>query len=156
MLFAPKRRLLGKKMCSPSVYQPVLENNPLLFVSSMETHRMAALARERLPRFASLFDQNAEQQDWVFLVKLGYPVDDANEAEDREHLWFQVHHLNGANCEATLLNEPYGVSGMHEGERAEHDLELLTDWQILCPHGRFAADSVVHLQRLLDREAPTD
>jgi hypothetical protein len=156
VLFAPKRRLLGKKMCCPSVYQGVLEDNPLLFVSSMETNRMAALARERLPRFASLFDENATEEDWVFLVKLGYPVDDADEAEDREHLWFQVHHLSGASCEATLLNEPYGVSGMHEGERAEHDLGLLTDWQILCPHGRFSADTVVHLQRLLDRGSPTD
>lgn len=143
-------------MCCPSIYQPVLEDNPLLFVSSMETLRMAALARERLERFTSLFDENAAEQDWLFLVKLGYPIDDASEAEDREHLWFQVHHLEGKYCEATLLNEPYGVSGMHEGQRAQHDLALLTDWQILCPHGRFSADTVVHLQRMLERDAGAD
>ncbi len=152
ILFAPRRRLFIRRLGCPSVYLPILEGNPLLYVSSMETRRMAALALERLDRFAELFAGNAGTEDWVFLVKLGYQVDDAQEEDDREHLWFEVHHLHGDRCEATLLNEPYGISTMHEGHRGEHELSLLTDWQILCPYGRFSADTVIHLQHELERE----
>ncbi len=38
---------------------------------------------------------------------------------------------------------------MHEGERASHEIELMSDWAILNEHGRFNPDTVVHLVRLL-------
>ena len=156
ILFAPVRRWFLRHLVSPTIYREILEGNPLLYVSTMETNRMAALARDRLDRFASIFDDNAGLDDWVFLVKLGYPVDGAEEEDDREHLWFEVHHLAGSKCEATLLNEPYSIGAMHEGERSHHDLGLLTDWQILSPYGRYSADTVVHLQRKLeDGSAPS-
>jgi hypothetical protein len=152
VLFAPQRRWLLRRLASPAIYAPLLDGDPLLYVSDMETERMAALARQRLDRFAAIFDRNGDARDWVFLVKLGYPVDRARSAADREHLWFQVHHLAGHRCEATLLNQPYAIAAMREGERAEHDLSLLTDWQILCPYGRYSADTVIHLDRRLATE----
>jgi uncharacterized protein YegJ (DUF2314 family) len=74
------------------------------------------------------------------------------EAEEREHLWFQVHELQGSEVDATLLNAPYRVERMLEGERGRHSLDLLSDWAILCERGRFDADSVSELERALSRD----
>lgn len=149
ILFAPKRGVFGTKYQSPAVYVPLLEQNPLLYVSSAETERMALLASERLPRFFALFDRWGEQENWLFLVKLGYPVDEAEDDSDREHLWFRVHARSAGEVEATLLNAPYRIARLHEGDRGRHALEHLTDWAVLCEAGRFDAGSVAELERLL-------
>lgn len=153
ILFAPKKALFGTKYQSLAVYVPVLEQNPLLYVSSAETERMALLASERLPRFLRLFDRYGQQDKWLFLVKLGYSVDGAEDDSDREHLWFQVHARAPGEVEATLLNAPYRVARLHEGDRGRHALEHLTDWAILCEAGRFDAGSVAELERLLSEQS---
>ncbi|MFO0565163.1 MAG: DUF4026 domain-containing protein [Polyangiaceae bacterium] len=149
VLFVPKRGLLGKKYESLALLSPILEENPLLYVSAQETERMALLASERLPRFFSLFDRCLDGERWLFLVKLGYAVDGAENDRDREHLWFRVHGHRPGEVDATLLNAPYRVAQLKEGDRAHHPLELLTDWAILCEHGRFDADTVGELERAL-------
>ncbi len=73
VLYAPES---DGRTVNPSTYLPVLLANPLLYVSTMETERMALLASERLPRFLALYRSQAGQPGWMFLVKLGYPVDD--------------------------------------------------------------------------------
>ncbi len=147
VLFAPRQGLLRRRYLSPAVYQSVLEDNPLLYVSNLETERMAMLARERLPRFLRLVDRFAGTEGWRFLVKLGYPVDGAEDDNEREHLWFEVHAVDGAEVDATLLNEPYSVAQLHEGQRAHHRLSLLTDWSILSPEAQFDAESIEALER---------
>lgn len=148
VLFAPGKGLLGRrKYRSVAGYISTLEDNPLLYISQMETQRMTLLASEMLPRFLQLMSQHSSLEDWLFLVKLGYETNHAS--SEREHLWFQVHAQRGGEVDATLLNEPYGVGSMHEGERRRHSLDRLTDWAILCPHGRFNADTIGALERLL-------
>lgn len=163
ILFAPRRGLFRRRYDSPAVYRDRLEENPLLFISDMETERMSALARERFDHFSHLVEQFAGEEEWSFLVKLGYPVDDAEESTDREHLWFEVHRLlEGAQgedpqCEATLLNQPYAIASMHEGQRAQYDLSLMSDWNIICQMGQFGPDTVFHLERELSSlEPPLD
>ena len=143
----PKESWTGRKMVCPSSLVPTLERNPMLYVSNMETARMALLAAEKLPRFARLFAELGHEEGTRFLVKLGYPVDGARGDDEREHLWFDVHSLEGDSVDATLLNQPYYIDRMHEGQRAKHPLEKLSDWAILSPHGRFGPDSVHALDR---------
>ncbi|MCA9592595.1 MAG: DUF4026 domain-containing protein [Myxococcales bacterium] len=140
------------ELSSVEQYLPILRENPLLYVSVMETERMALLASERLPRFLSLFRTLGEDPEWMFLVKLGYEVDDPAEDGEREHLWFHVHELSGSEVDATLLNQPYRLERLSEGQRAKHSLALLSDWAILCDKGRFDADSVGELERALARD----
>jgi uncharacterized protein YegJ (DUF2314 family) len=152
ILFAPKKRwlgLFGSRYRNPARYLPVLEDNPLLYVSNLETTRMRRLAAERLDRFLALFERHGQSDDWMFLVKLGYTVDHADAEEDREHLWFQVHDVDEDRFDATLINEPYAIDRMHEGQRDHHDRHLLSDWSLHCPHGSFDPDNVGQLERLM-------
>lgn len=156
ILFAPGRKrlgLFGSRYKNLSCYLPVLADNPILYVSHMETARMRKLARERLGTFLALHAEYGGDEDWLFLIKLGYAVDDAVEETDREHLWFRVHTAQNGELDATLLNEPYNIARMHEGDRARHSLDLMSDWTIVCEHGRFNPDTVAHLQRQLSSGA---
>jgi uncharacterized protein YegJ (DUF2314 family) len=156
ILFAPGEKwlgLFGSRFRNPERYLSILEDNPLLYVSNLETARMSRLATERLHRFLKLFEQQSTSEDWLFLVKLGYAVDHAEEPDDREHLWFQVHGVEDSRFDATLINAPYGIARMHEGQRDLHDRELLSDWSVHCPHGSFDPDSVGQLERLTGQES---
>jgi len=156
ILFAPGEKwlgLFGSRYRPLAEYLPILQDNPLLYVSNLETARMGQLAAERLDRFAALFARYGRQDGWVFLVKLGYTVDDAEVDDDREHLWFEVHGVDAEGFEATLLNEPYSIARMHEGQTERHDVGLLSDWSVHCPHGSFDPDSVGQLERLMQAEA---
>jgi len=155
VLFVPARGLFGRRYRNPSVLIPALEDNPLLWISTMETDRMRMLAWERLDVFVNLF-QSYGGQEFAFLVKLGFEMDGAKKEDEREHLWFEVHAINGDQVDATLVNEPYYIARMHEGQRGTHSLENLTDWCILCEHGEFNPGTVVNLQRILEDTAQDD
>ena len=154
MLFAHHHGWFGPRIKDFKVYLPLLEGNPLLYISSAETERMAALAQERFSAFSELFDRQRAAEDWVFLVKLGYPVEHPDQEEQREHLWFRLHGIEGEVCDGTLVNQPHGIPSMQEGERGQHDLSRMSDWEILCPLGHFGPDSVIHLQRAMEQQAP--
>lgn len=144
VLYAPRRRFLGlfgSDAASPVVYSAMLGDNPLLYVPTMETRRLEMLSRERFEDFRALQAAHAGQEKWVFLMKLGYPVDGA-EDDSREHLWFEVHAIAGDRVDATLINAPYAVAQLTEGTRGIHDLSLMSDWTILCERGRFDPETV--------------
>jgi uncharacterized protein YegJ (DUF2314 family) len=156
ILFKPARKrffgLVPGMLGSPVRYASVLKENPVLYVSSMETDRMSRLARERLAAFRDMLDRYGDIDDWLFLVKLGYEIDGAEDANECEHLWFEVHAMDQEQVDATLTNEPHHIAGMHEGDRSLHQLDRTTDWAILCPHGQFHPDTLVHLERALGGE----
>lgn len=152
VLLAPKRRVLGlfgRRFASPALYLSQLAEDPLLYVSDMETERMRRLAQERLARFRTLQERFRDEEGWLFLVKLGLAVDEAEQDEEREHLWFEVHTLEGQEVEATLINQPYGIARYREGDRDRFALRFLSDWAVFSPHGRFDPDSIGHLEREL-------
>ncbi len=134
---------------SPAAYLEILRDNPLLYVSDMETERMTLLASERLPRFLRLFERFGNSEGWMFLVKLGYAVDGAENINDREHLWFEVHGYESGEIVATLLNQPYRIARMSEGQRARHSLDKLSDWSVMCESGRFDPSNIATLERML-------
>jgi uncharacterized protein YegJ (DUF2314 family) len=140
ILFAPGG--FFKRYKHVSTYLSVLDDNPLLYISNLETERMSALAKERFNSFSKAMKLNTNE-DWAFMVKLGYMVDEAESDDQREHLWFQVNDIKDESAIiATLLNEPYGIDRMHEGDQNEHSIENITDWVIYSSHGQFNAENI--------------
>jgi len=159
ILLRPKSGLFIKRYGNPAKYARSLQDNPVLQISTTETDRMAALAKERFERFARVHKRfGGDTDDWVFLVKLGLPIDnpamldDGDDEPMREHLWFRIHSITGNQVDATLINEPYGISTLHEGDRGSRSLEHMSDWAILSERGRFDPDQIFHLERALAAE----
>jgi uncharacterized protein YegJ (DUF2314 family) len=82
------------------------------------------------------------------LIKLGYPRDDGS---GREHLWFSVHRIEASNIDATLENQPYGVSLLRAGQRGTYPLEFVSDWTILTPFGSITPRSLVAARTVRER-----
>jgi uncharacterized protein YegJ (DUF2314 family) len=116
----------------------------LIHFSKAATELMAERARATFELFTRL---NAELAEFNFpsVVKLGYQVDGGKE-DDREHLWFEFHGVNGDVLEATLANEPFRISGMKAGQRGLHSIDRLTDWAIMTPAGTISPRSTKPLR----------
>jgi len=57
--------------------------------------------------------------------------------------------------DATLVNQPYFITGMRQGHRGKFDLDLMTDWAIHSPRGGYTPETVLQLERdLADDRAP--
>jgi uncharacterized protein YegJ (DUF2314 family) len=155
VLMAPRSGLLRRRYGPPSKYLRRLLGDPILYVSNMETERMSLLARERLGEFLELLDEyGADTGSFAFLVKLGYQIDSAESATEREHLWFRVLKHEEGKVFATLTNRPYRIARMAEGRDDWHSLDLMSDWAILCAYGHFSPDTVVHLRRQIAEQGP--
>lgn len=153
VLFAPARKFLGffgSGLSSPSSHLQVLEGSPILYVSNSHTRRMELLSRERLPTLKALFGKLGGNEQFKFLVKIGYPTADPDQYGTREHIWFEVHGFGGEHVDATCINQPHSVPALKEGLRGLHALTLITDWTIFCPVGRFDAERVGLLVHVLD------
>lgn len=119
--------------------------------STAATDLMAARAAQTLGVFSSLREEFASLE-LPALVKLGFEVD-AGSAADREHLWFEVHHVLGDTVDATLSNAPHRVSRLTAGQRGEFGLDRLTDWVILSPEGQMTPRNVSAARRLRSTRA---
>jgi hypothetical protein len=117
---------------------PMISDHPLMYISTEETVRMMSLARERFGDFKQHFAELGQNDDFMFTVKLGYVVDDADDDLEREHMWFKVRTLSADQVEGELLNQPYRIARMNEGDCGWHSLEHLTDWQIMSCIGTFS------------------
>jgi uncharacterized protein YegJ (DUF2314 family) len=154
ILFAPSQES-PERLESPRCYVRRIEVDPIFYVSRAETERMQRLARERLPSFLALQSRFAENKKWNFHVKLGLPTDgdghrycvEHDGDGGAEHLWFDVHKATAKSVEGTLLNQPYRIASLREGQRGTFDLRLLTDWAIESPRGRYTPESVLQLER---------
>jgi len=149
ILFAPSKES-PDRLEPPRRYVPMIEADPIFYVSPAETERMERLARERLPSFLALQSRYAKNGKWDFHVKLGFPTDDNADGYTcggAEHLWFDVHEATAKSVDGTLLNRPYRISKLRQGERGTFDLKLLTDWAIESPRGRYTPESVLQLER---------
>jgi len=146
---------------SPQIYVSTLADNPIYYISNEETSRMRALAIERYLFFVDTFRKNAQtkkkglfrkimgkkedDQPWGFLVKLGLIVDQSDDSTEKEHLWFEVQDLDEHYIEGKLLNQPYWISGLNEGDLRKYPVELLTDWIIYGPDNTYTTDSIYQL-----------
>ena len=121
------------------------ENTQPIFRGGEEPGLEGDLAelKDRHLRLAAEF----EELNLPRLVKLAYEVDDGD-ATDREHLWFEVHRILDGRVDATLANEPFRIAAMKAGQRAEYDLDRLTDWAILSPEGQMSPRNFSAARRL--------
>ena len=154
ILFAPAKDS-SERLETPRCYIPMIEADPIFYVSSAETERMQRLARERLPSFLALQSRYAKNRKWDFHVKLGLATDgdgDDHTCGGAEHLWFDVHGATAKSVDGTLLNQPFRIASLRQGHRGTFDLRLLTDWSIESPRGRYTSESVLQLERGLTND----
>lgn len=132
----PEGSFLGR-MFAGKALQPVrfltreLPENPMFSFSTAATELMAERARKTYPVLRSLH-QEFGKYPFPCMVKLGIQTDSG---DDREHMWFEVNDLYDDAIDATLINQPYGVSSIKEGDRRKHSIDLITDWGIMTPAG---------------------
>lgn len=152
-------------MLSPEIYVKTLQENPIYYISDEETARMKALAEERFYLFKELFEQKKDNsnkkkglfkslfkkdtngdEDWSFLVKLGLDVDnDDSSGSGKEHLWFDVLSIEDGYINGKLLNQPYWIARLKEGDKGKYPIELLTDWIIYGPEGSYTSDNIYEI-----------
>jgi uncharacterized protein YegJ (DUF2314 family) len=118
-----------------------------LFFSDSATELGSERARQTLDVLRALVDEFADL-GLPALIKLGYPLDDDS---GREHLWFSVHRIEGSSVDATLENQPHGVSRLRAGQRTTHPLEFVSDWTILTPFGSITPRSLVAARTVRER-----
>jgi uncharacterized protein YegJ (DUF2314 family) len=116
-------------------------DDTLIAYSNEATELMAQRARATYSVFRELRREVGEIE-LPCLVKIGYQTDGGRTPSDREHLWFQVHEARENEVDATLVNEPFAIKRLKQGQRAVHPIDALTDWQILTPHGSVNPRSV--------------
>lgn len=87
-----------------------------------------------------------EEFEFQGAVKLGYEVDSGT---GREHLWFDVHGIADGLIDATLVNQPFNIASMNEGDRGTHPIERVSDWSIRTPLGTITPRNM-SLVRLLE------
>jgi len=151
-------------MISPEIYAPTLAENPIYYITNEETERMSALATERFHSFEKVFRKEqkepekqsffkkmfkAKEEDapaWTFLVKLGLTVDDPESGSEKEHLWFDVLSIDQGKITGKLLNQPYWISGLNEGDINTYTLDVLTDWIIYSLDNTYTSDSIYMLE----------
>ena len=119
-----------------SEYDSMWGENPLFFISTRETNRMSALARERF----GLVKYMAKKDESSILLKIGLKTDSAEQADDREHIWFKLLEFDGERFKGQLIQEPYDVSHMHEGDEAWFTVEDVT-WIIYLEEFSVAPDT---------------
>ncbi len=150
-------------MISPEIYVSTLSENPIYYITTEETNRMSRLAKERFSSFEKVFrrehhepekksffkkimSSKKEEPGWTFLVKLGLTVDDDKSGSEKEHLWFDVLSIENSQIKGKLLNQPYWISALNEGDINTYPLDLLTDWIIYSPDNTYTSDSIYILE----------
>lgn len=150
-------------LISPEIYVPTLANNPIYYISNKETARMSELAKERFHYYIELYKKHTsvarrgffgkllnrkedEGNKWGFIVKLGLEVDHAENPTEKEHLWFEVQELNEKEIKGKLMNQPYWIASLNEGDIKIYPVSLLTDWIIYDETGKqYTPDSIYQL-----------
>ena len=127
-----RRKLFGTP-ARPSRLLSREQGEFMVYFPNAATRLMARRARQTYARFRELTAELAELK-FKPIVKLGYRTD-GGDADDLEHLWFEVHALHDDAVDATLMNTPHAVSALTAGDRGTHSVDLLTDWALIGPTG---------------------
>lgn len=114
------------KLTKVSEFDNLWGDNPIFFISDEETANMKRLAEERF----YLVKEEAKNEENKIIIKIGLPVDDKNNCE---HIWFQLISFEGDKFKAKLLQEPYNVKDIHEGDERWYTIQDITDWIIYTP-----------------------
>ena len=135
----------NKKYSHLSVYDNLLDKNPMFMFTNEETERLRTLALERVSYMKKAFENGAK----AVLLKVGLKVDEEHRTEtnQREHIWFELKSVAEDTFTAKLTQEPYMVSGMHEGDMGTYPYEDITDWLIFTDKNRISPDDIYLLEK---------
>ncbi|MCI8621283.1 MAG: DUF4026 domain-containing protein [Clostridia bacterium] len=112
-----------KKFTKVSEFDKLWGDNPVFFISDEETKRMKDFAMEKF----DLVREEAKNKENKIIIKIGLPVDDD---DNFEHIWFELMEVEGEKFKAKLLQEPYNVANIHEGDERWFTVKDVTDWII--------------------------
>lgn len=131
-----------------SVFDAILADNPMYWLSDRETDRMKALAIERLSYMKRAFHAG----DCKILIKVGLEIDEEyrSDQNSKEHIWFELLELDAEDkgFTAKLTQEPYYISALHEGDEGHYCDEEITDWIIFTPEYRISPDDVYLMEEM--------
>lgn len=112
-----------------------LPENCLMIFSKNASDLMAERARGTYSVFRSLWEElSSAGLAMHALAKVWYVTDNGN-LDDKEHLWFEVKGFTDNALDAILVNQPYKIARMKEGDRGMRPVEQLSDWVIITPAG---------------------
>ncbi len=127
------RLFKGAKPRPAGAFRRGLPDNVMLHFSTSATDLMADRARKTFPVLRQIAGE-VDELELPILVKIGYVVDGGT-GNNREHLWFNVHGFGADTVNATLINSPYWIERLNEGDRGTHSIAGLSDWSVLTPFG---------------------
>jgi hypothetical protein len=153
VLCEPGGGMLGrfrKGVRASKFLQKELPDRAIVPYTQSATELMALRARATIGVFAGAI---AELKEFEFpaAVKMGYPTDSGGEM-NREHLWFEVHDVGQDSIDATLMNEPFDIESMTQGQRGRHPIERLTEWQMMTPVGPITPQSLRGLRAIRENK----
>ena len=121
-----------------SIFDELLEKNPIYMISTQETERMKKLAAERLPYMLNA----AQNPENTILIKIALDIDEEfrEEQNDYEHIWFELLETSEKDLTAKLTQEPYYVKDMHVDSIGTYPFERITDWIIYTKERRLTPD----------------
>lgn len=113
--------------------------------STFASERMAHRARQTLPLLREI-SQEFESIGIPIAAKLGCPTDSG---QGNEHMWFEIHSIGDQSLDGTLLNQPFDISGMKQGDRGQRPIEWLSDWMVQTPVGSITPNyfTPIHIVR---------
>lgn len=119
------------KLVELNTWEKELEGNLMIMVSDEETLRMSEFASERFKHFKFIYSRHQNDDQFYFLIKAGIEVEGENKiGSSHEHMWFEVKEVTENDFVGKLINQPYNVASMEEGETYTISLENLTDYRI--------------------------
>ena len=93
---------------------------------------MAYNAKNTFGISATFFKLKNPMKSFVF-SKFGVSYEEGKS----EHMWFEMQHITEDLIQGILINEPYFIEDMSEGNSYHLDFDNLTDWVI------YAGDAVI-------------
>ena len=132
---------------NPNEYKNNFGDNMMLYYSTDETIRMSLFAKENFYYFENIFENQKNSNDWSFLVKIGCRYEEDSE-EKFEHMWFDIKEITENTVKGALINTPYFINDMKNGQEYELSREDMSDWIIYTPSMRINANNVYMYNKL--------
>jgi uncharacterized protein YegJ (DUF2314 family) len=127
-------RLVGDKIEPNRWLRGPIHENSLIHFSTEATNLMAQRARGSYSLCRRYVEEFAEFEVKA-MVKLGLQIDGGS-SNEREHLWFEATKLDESQITGTLLNEPWHIARLKEGQSYTYALDVMSDWAVFTPAGR--------------------
>ncbi len=127
------------KLNKLSTYDSLWGNNPIFFLTTEETNRMSALAKERYNYLSLALDKGYEVQ-----IKIGIKTTDN---KSTEHIWHKLCSIKGNTFKCTLLQEPFDIKNLKVGETYTYKKEEITDFIIFTKKVTITPSTVYLLEK---------